>query len=134
MQFIRQYFFIFGILIISSAFLIDPARIDRNFVLLSMTFAAVGDLPLVVFWSRSELSEKSLRIRTILHFILLEAVILMFGGITGIVPDLKGYIIFGLEVAVIYLLVKLISWRGDVRTADKINEKLKSMKNTGDDE
>lgn len=134
MQFIRQYFFIFGILIISSVFLTTPTMINRDYVLLSMAFAAVGDLPLLVFWSRSELSEKAMRLRTVIHFFLLEAIILAFGGITGIVPDLKGYFIFGIEVAVIYVLVKFVSWRGDRKTADKINEKLKGLRNTEEEE
>jgi hypothetical protein len=134
MQFIRHYFFIFGILIISSVFLTTPSMINREYVLLSMTFAAVGDLPILVFWSRSELNEKAMRFRTVIHFILLEAVILTFGGITGIVSDLEGYIIFGIEVAVIYVLVKFISWKGDMKTADKINEKLKDLKSAEEEE
>ncbi len=134
MQFIRQYFIIFGLLVIGLVVFTSPALINRDYILLTMAFAALGDLPVFVFWSRSELSEKSMRLRTVIHFILLEAIILTFGGIAGVVPDLKGYFSFGIEIAVIYALVKFISWRGDRKTADKINEKLKSLKNVEEEE
>ncbi len=133
LQFIRQYFYILGLLIIGSVLLIDPSKINREYILLCMAFAAIGDLPLLVYWSRSDLSEKSLRIRTILHFLLLEVAVLTFGGVSGLVTDLSGYFFFGIQVAVIYALVKLVSWRGDVTTANKINEKLKHMKDSDEE-
>ena len=133
LQFIRQYFYILGLLIIGSVLLIDPSKINREYILLCMAFAGIGDLPLLVFWSRSDLSENSLRIRTVLHFILLEAAVLTFGGVSGLVTDLSGYFFFGIQVAVIYALVKLVSWRGDVTTANKINEKLKHMKDSDEE-
>jgi preprotein translocase subunit YajC len=134
MQFIRQYFIIFGLLVISLVVFTSPERINRDYILLAMAFAALGDLPVFVFWSRSELNEKSMRLRTVIHFILLEAIILTFGGIVGVVSNLRGYFSFGIEIAVIYALVKFISWRGDRKTADKINEKLKSLKNVEEEE
>jgi hypothetical protein len=133
-QFIRQYFYILGLLVIGSALLVDPSKINREYILLCMAFAAVGDLPIFVYWSRSELSEKALRVRAVIHFILLEAAVLTFGGISGLVTDLQGYFYFCIQVAIISVLVRLVSWSGDVRTANKINEKLKHMKDSGKDE
>lgn len=124
-QLIRDYFVIFGILIIGSVLFNPPNTINRNFILLAMSFAAVGDLPSIIFWSRSELTESSRRLRTIIHFILLVTLILIFAGITGVVSKFADYLIFVVEIVVIYIIVKLIIYQGDMTTAKKINEKLK---------
>ena len=65
----------------------------------------------------------------IIHFILLETVILIFGGIMGIISGFGEYLIFAIEIVVIYVIVRFITWRGDLATAKKINEKLKNLKN-----
>lgn len=128
-QLIRDYFIIFGILIIGSVFLTPPNTINRDYILLAMAFATVGDLPSIVFWSKSEQTENSRRWRMIIHFILLETVILIFAGITGIVSGFVEYLIFAIEIVVIYVIVRFITWRGDLVTAKKINAKLKNLKN-----
>lgn len=128
-QFIKDYFVIFGILIIGSVFFTPAETINRDYVLLTMTFAALGDLPSIVFWSKSELTENSRQWRAILHFILLEVVILGYAGMTGFVSGLLEYVIFAAEILIIYFLVRFITWRGDLATANKINNRLKSFKN-----
>jgi hypothetical protein len=128
-QLMRDYFIIFGLLIIGSVFLTPPDTINRDYILLAMAFAAVGDLPSIVFWSKSETTENSRRWRMIIHFILLETVILIFGGIMGIISGFVEYLIFAIEIVVIYVIVRFITWRGDLATAKKINEKLKNLKN-----
>ncbi len=126
-QLIRDYFVIFGILIIGSVLLNPPNTINRDFILLAMAFAAIGDLPSIVFWSRSELSESSMRSRSVIHFILLMTLILIFAGITGIVSGFVQYLIFAVEVIIIYIIVKLVIYQGDRATAKMINEKLKGF-------
>lgn len=127
-EFIRDYFVIFGILIIGSVFLTPPNTINRDYILLVMAFAAIGDLPIIAFWSRSELTERSRQLRSIIHFILLLTLLLIFGGITGVVSGFMEYFIFAIEIAIIYVIVKLVIWQGDLTTAKKINEKLKNIK------
>ena len=127
-QLIRDYFIIFGILIIGSVFFTPPDTINRDYILLVMAFAAVGDLPSIIFWSRSELTERSERLRSILHFILLVTFILIFGRITGIVSGFVDYLIFTIQIAIIYVIVRFIIYQGDITTAKKINEKLKDLK------
>lgn len=65
----------------------------------------------------------------IIHFILLEAVILIFGDIMGIISGVVEYLTLAIEIIVIYVIVKFITWRSDLATAKKINEKLKNLKN-----
>lgn len=127
-QLIRDYFIIFGILIIGSVFLTPTNTINRDYVLLVMVFAAIGDLPSIVLWSKSEQTENSRRWRMIIHFILLEIVILVFGGIIGIVSRLGEYLIFAFEIVVIYVIVRFITWKGDLATAKKINDRLNNLK------
>lgn len=129
-ELIRDYFVIFGILIIGSVFLTPPNTINRDYIILVMAFAAVGDLPSIIFWSRSELTESSRRLRSIIHFILLMTLILIFGGITGVVSGFAGYLIFAVEIVIIYAIVKFIIYHGDMTTANVINEKLKSFRET----
>lgn len=37
-------------------------------------------------------------------------------------------IIIALQIAVIYIIVRLLSWKNDIKEAKKINEKLKTFK------
>lgn len=127
-QLIRDYFVIFGILIIGSVFFNPPNTINRNYILLAMAFAAVGDLPSIIFWSRSGLTESSSRLRSIIHFIMLITLILIFGGITGVVSEFVDYLIFTIEIVIIYGIVRFIIYQGDMTTANKINEKLKNLR------
>ena len=127
-QLIKDYFVIFGILIIGAVFLTPPDTINRDYIILAMFFAAAGDLPSIVFWKKTEMTEKGRRFRLIIHFILLEIVILTFAGITGIVSDVIQYLILAIEIGIIYAIVRFITWRGDLATAKKINEKLKNRK------
>lgn len=127
-QLMRDYFVIFGILIIGSVFLTPTNTINRDYILLVMAFAAVGDLPSIVFWSRSELTKSSMRLRSIVHFILLVTLLLIFGGIIGVVSEFVDYLIFAIEIIIIYVIVRFIIYRGDMTTAKIINEKLKSLR------
>lgn len=127
-ELIRDYFVILGVLIIGSVFLTPPNTINRDYILLVMAFAAVGDLPSIVFWSRSEMTESSRRLRSIIHFILLMILILIFGGIAGVVSEFVDYLIFAIEIVVIYGIVKFIIYQRDISTAKTINEKLKNLR------
>lgn len=129
-ELIRDYFVILGILIIGSVFLTPPDTINRDYILLAMAFAAVGDLPSIIFWSKSEPTEKTRRVKNIIHFILVMTLILIFGGITGIVSEFVEYLIYAIEIAVVYGIVKFIIYQGDVSTAKTINEKLKNLRET----
>lgn len=133
-DFIRDYFLIFGILIIATVLLSPQVDINRDYILLAMAFAVVGNLPSLVLWSGPGLLEKAMRVRMAIHFILLEIFVLVFGGFTGIVSAPIQYLVLGIEVAIIYIIVKFIGYRGDMNTAKKINEELKKIKETEESE
>jgi len=124
---IKDYFIIFGLLIIGSVFLAPEDTINRDYILLTMTFAAIGDLPGVVLWSRSDLTEEKKHLRSFIHFVLLEVVILTYAGLIGIVSGWKDFLAFAVQILIIYIMVRFITYRKDVATANRINNKIKKL-------
>jgi len=125
---IRNYFIIFTLVILGTAFFNPTHTFTFREVMLSALFALAGDLPSLVYYSNKELSIKSRYIRMVIHFVLLEVVILTFGNITGQVSGVEQTALFGLEILVIYLLVGLITWLIDRRTANNINQQLSNIR------
>lgn len=124
----RDYFIIFTIIILGTALLNPTHSFTFSEIMLSALFALAGDLPSIVLHSKKELSHKQRYIRKIIHFVLLEAVILTFGNITGQVSGVKQTALFGLEILGVYLLVGFFSWLIDYKTASDINRKLAHMR------
>ncbi|MGN0249497.1 MAG: DUF3021 family protein [Lachnospiraceae bacterium] len=91
-------------------------------------FALVGDLPSLVFCSKRELSKKEWNIRLLLHFILLETVLLVFAGILGMYHTLTEGIFFFVLVMAVYVMVRGLTFAGDILEVKKINAKLRERK------
>lgn len=132
LKFITDYFIIFGILMFGTVLFTPDTNINKQYIQLAMTFAWVGDLPSLVFWSRKELTESQQRLRMLLHFVLLETAVLLFATYAKIVSGFPAYVGFALQIGVIYLLVRLVAYRNDVSTATRINEKLKDFNRSDD--
>ncbi|WP_167956528.1 DUF3021 family protein [Anaerosporobacter faecicola] len=125
---IRNFFVIFGIIIIGTAIL-NPDFIFTSEKILLVTFMAFAtDCVNLIYWSRKELSERERNVRRILHFILIEVIVLTFGNVFAICSGWLETIIFGAEIMVIYVLVCVIDWLLDRKTANQINEKLRLLK------
>lgn len=100
-----------------------------------LLFGAVTSLPLLVKYSRSELSIKQTMIRNVLHLILIEAAVLIVLYIGGVLTDLSTMISVIFSVLVIDLSVNLVMWIHDKKTAKEFNEALIIMQsNIGEDE
>jgi len=80
-------------------------------------------------YSPNEISEKNMRIRRTIHFITLELLLIALSIIFQIVNSTIEVIVLALQIAVIYFIVRLLTWRHDKKEAQKINEKLKALKN-----
>ncbi|MBO5450279.1 MAG: DUF3021 family protein [Lachnospiraceae bacterium] len=91
-------------------------------------FALVGDLPSLVFCSKRKLSKKEWNIRLLLHFILLETVLLVFAGILGMYHTLTEGIFFFVLVMAVYVMVRGLAFAGDILEVKKINAKLRERK------
>lgn len=91
-------------------------------------FALAGDLPTLVFCSKRELSKREWNIRVLLHFILLEAVLLGFAGILGLYNTLAEGIFFFFLILAVYAMVRGLTFAGDILEVKKINERLRERK------
>ncbi len=129
---IRDYLAIFAIIVIGVTILRHFFSPEKYFelkdIFIYMICALVGDLPSLIFYSPKELSEKEMRIRGIIHFVVLEAVMLSFTNIMGLVAGVLETGIFAVQLAVFYLIIRFLSFGEDRRSAHRINKKLREIK------
>jgi hypothetical protein len=125
---LRNYFIIFTVILLVTALLNQSHSFTFREIILVALFALAGDLPTLVYYSKKELSPRSRFIRDVIHFLLLETVIVTFGNILGQVSGVRQSIILALEVLLFYLLVILITWLIDHKTAKDINKQLANMR------
>lgn len=125
---IRNFFVIFGVIVIITAILNSAYELSSKIIMIMALFALLSDLTALVFWSKKELSDKSRITRRVLHFVLVEIIVLFFGNILGFASGVTQNTIFGIEILGIYAIVCWFDWLIDKKTADDINDKLKKMK------
>lgn len=105
-------------------------RFGYEVMLYPLIFGALASLPLLVKYSKSELSLKQTVVRNIIHFILLEVIILSVLYIGGALKDLSTAVSLGISILVIDLTVNLVLWINDKKTAKIFNEALKKMQSS----
>jgi hypothetical protein len=101
---------------------------DLKSIYIIMGFSFLSAVMGFMLYSPKDISEKKMRIRMAIHFFTLEILLIALGSVFGIVNSALDIIILALQIAVIYILVRLLSWQNDKKEAKKINEKLKSFK------
>jgi len=101
---------------------------DLKSIYIIMAFSLIGALTGFILYSPHDLSEKQIRIRIVIHFFALEIILIALAIIIGIVNNALSVIILALEIAVIYVIVRLLSWQNDKKVAKSINEKLMALK------
>lgn len=129
---IRNYFVIFTVIVTSIAVLRQIFSPDEYFkskdIFIYMLCALIGDLPSLIFYSSREIPEKEMRFRVSIHFMLLEAALLFFANGLGFINGTLSTIFLAIQIAIIYALVRFIIWMDDKKAANRINERLKAMK------
>ncbi len=90
-------------------------------------FATVGMLPAVVYYSRKILSQRQRVFREILHFILLEVVILTFAWYGNALTSVEITVAIAVSVLVIDVVVFLLMKVNNSRVAIEFNAALKRM-------
>ena len=95
-----------------------------------LVFSLLADLPLCIFYSKKELTEHQWMIRFVLHFIVLEGLLLTLAYFANMYHNLIGGAVFALIVAGVYVLVRFSGHQINVRIALKMNENLKRMQET----
>lgn len=94
-----------------------------------LIFGLISSLTLLVQYSKKELSVKQAMLRTVIHFILLETVIIAVLFFEGLLTSLNVAITLAVSIFIIYLTVKLILWINDKRIAKEFTVALKKLQN-----
>ncbi|MFO1445438.1 DUF3021 family protein [Bacillus sp. Bva_UNVM-123] len=102
---------------------------DLKSIYIIIAFSFLSALTGFILYSPNKISEKKMRIKMVIHFFTLEILLITLASIFGIVRSGLDVIIIALQIAVIYIIVRLLSWKNDIKEAQKINEKLKTFKN-----
>ena len=92
-------------------------------------FSLIGDLPLLVFWTNKNLSNRQWAVRMICHALLLETVLLILGYKLEMYDTFVEGCFFALIVAGVYVLVRFLGFRSDIKLARELNERVKEIKN-----
>lgn len=131
-EIIKDFLIIFASIIIVITVLRQIFYPDMAFDLKSiyiiMAFSFLSALTGLILYSPNDISEKKMRARIAIHFFSLEILLISLACLTGIVNSPVHVIILALEIAFIYVLVRLLSWKNDKKEAKKINERLKTFK------
>jgi hypothetical protein len=94
-----------------------------------LLFALAGDLPTLIMYSSKDLSKRQYLFRSVIHFVVLETVLLTFAKcLHWIGSGFWQPVVFAALIAGVYALVWLVSWYAEVKTASQINERLKKRK------
>lgn len=129
---IKNFFIIFASIIMMITILrqmYDPdMAIDLKSIYIILAFSFLSALTGFILYSPNDLSENKMRIRIIIHFFTLEILLIVLASAINLVNSASGVIILALQIAVIYIIVRLLSWQNDKKDAKKINEKLKAFK------
>lgn len=128
----KDFLIIFAAIIIIITFLrqiyYPDLTYDLKSIYIIMAYSFISALIGFILYSPNDLSEKNMRIRMAIHFFTLEIVLIALGSVFGFINSAVDGIILALQIAVIYILVRLLSWKNDKKEAQKINEKLKAFK------
>jgi hypothetical protein len=92
-----------------------------------LIFGAIASFPLLVKYSKNELSMKQTVIRNVIHFVLLEVLILTILYFVGMLTTLSMAISLGISIFVIDLAVNLVMWINEKKTAKVFNDALKRL-------
>lgn len=93
-----------------------------------LLFSLAGDLPTLVFYSKKELSHREQNVRTVIHLLLLEGVLLAIARFMGLYDTITEGIFFFFIVLAVYVVVRALAFSGDVRQAKEINQALAERK------
>ncbi|MEH7445133.1 DUF3021 family protein [Bacillus sp. JJ1122] len=101
---------------------------DLKSIYILMAFSFISALMGFILYSSNDISEKEIRLRIAIHFFALEILLISLASVFEIVNSASDRIILALQIAVIYIVVRLLSWRNDQREAQHINERLKALR------
>ena len=127
---VRRYVTVYGIIMLCTFFMCLLFNPDSELPVVTffgriMVFTLIGLLSLVVYYTKEELTVKAWWMRTVLHLLLLEAVLLPLAhhwGFWHSGPDIVIYAGFILLAKALWLLV---DYGISIKTAAQINERIR---------
>lgn len=130
-QFVRDYFIIYagcmmGTLVFCT-FFYPAVEFGLEYFRWMMLFALLGDLPVFIFYSRRELTEKQIFLRYALHMIVLEVVLLTTAYFLGCYENFGQGCFFAMIILGVYVIVRLINYHSDSKIAKSVNQRLKEI-------
>lgn len=91
-------------------------------------FSVLAVLPGAVYYTKKELNEKQWRQRTVIHTVLLVAVLMTAGRLIHMYEGILGAIFFFITVLVIDCLVRGLTYLSDQKVAEAINAELQEKR------
>lgn len=129
---IRDFLVIFASIIIIITVLRQIFMPELAFDLISiytiMGFSLLGALTGLMLYAPDEVSEQAMRVRIVIHFLLLELLLISLASLIGVVASVSAALLLALQIAVVYAIVRLLSYEKDKKEAEQINERLKVVK------
>lgn len=132
LRMINMYFIIYGGSIIATllfCLLFYPdVQFGLDYFSEMLLFSLLGDIPFLVFYSKRELTETELRVRKIIHLMLLEIVLLTAGKRLDMYSGVKEGAVFVITILGIYALISFLMIAQNTKVADQINKKLEERR------
>ncbi|WP_339221027.1 DUF3021 family protein [Paenibacillus sp. FSL H8-0332] len=129
---IRDFLVIFASIIIIITVLrqifMPELAFDLTSIYTIMGFSLLGALTGLMLYAPDEVSEQAMRVRIVIHFLLLELLLITLASLIGAVASVSAALLFALQIAVVYAIVRLLSYEKDKKEAEQINERLKVVK------
>lgn len=130
---IRDFLIIFASIIIIITILRQIFAPDANFelktIFIIMVFSFLGALTGIILYTPHAINENKMRLRVIFHFLFLEALLISLAVLLNLVYTTSGILLLALQIAAVYVIVRLLTYKNDKKEAQKINERLKTFKN-----
>lgn len=90
-------------------------------------FGLIATIPSIIQYSPRELTLNQMLFRRVVHFIILEVLLIGFACGSGIIRGTAMVISFSVSVFLVYLVTTIIRWIIDSNTANEINKGLKKL-------
>ena len=109
---IRDFLMIFASIIIIITILrqiyYPNMAFDLKSIYIIIAFSFLSALTGFILYAPNEISEKKMRIKMAIHFFTLEILLITLGSIFGILKSGLDVLIMALQIAVIYIIVRLL--------------------------
>ncbi|MGX8774393.1 MAG: hypothetical protein ACSW8G_04975 [Bacillota bacterium] len=108
------------------------ARFGYGAMLVPLEYAALCTLPMLVMWSKKELTPKQVIVRKAIMLLLVEAVIMICAFTSSVIDTGRPAVVFALIgiVFVIFVLSNIFSWLKDSVAARGMNRDLANFQKT----